>query len=147
MLVGVLLPATAIDLAWRVVPDTLVVVGAIASVAALAIADRGALPGHLATGCAAGAVGLAAALAARGGLGLGDVKLIALGGIALGSAVATAVACAVLLAGIVALPLLLLRGRRATLPLVPFLAAGFLVAVLGRSADVDGLLRVTAIVT
>lgn len=147
VLVGVLVPATAIDLAWRVVPDTLVVAGSAASLAVLALADPAALPAHLATGAVAGLVALLAAIAARGGLGLGDVKLIAMAGLALGPLLAAGLACALLLAGMVALPLLATRGRGATLPLVPFLAAGLLVVAIGRSADVAGLLRVTAIVT
>ena len=123
VLVGVLVPAVAIDLRWRVVPDTLIVVGALA-----ALALSGAAVPHLVAAAIGGGLALALALAARGGFGLGDVKLIALAGLALGAALPLALAVAFGLAGAAALPLLLRRGRGATLPLVPFLAVGMLTA-------------------
>lgn len=131
VLVTVLVPACAIDVAWRVVPDSLVVVGALGSLAVLALLDPGALGGHLAAAALGGAVALALAVAARGGLGLGDVKLVAMLGCALGAALPAALGLALIAAGLAALPLLLRRGRGATLPLVPFLALGALAAVGG----------------
>ena len=123
VLVGVLVPAVAIDLRWRVVPDTLIVVGALAALAA----SGAALP-HLIAAAIGGGLAFALALAARGGFGLGDVKLIALAGLALGAALPLAMAVAFGAAGVAALPLLLRRGRGATLPLAPFLALGMVVA-------------------
>jgi prepilin signal peptidase PulO-like enzyme (type II secretory pathway) len=75
-----------------------------------------------------GLIALALALVARGGFGLGDVKLIAMLGVVLGGALPLAVVVGLLVASVVAVPLLVLRGRGATLPLVPFLAVGALVA-------------------
>jgi leader peptidase (prepilin peptidase)/N-methyltransferase len=130
VLVAVLVPACAIDVAWRVVPDSLVAAGGVGSLAALALLDPGALGGHLAAAALGGAVALALAVAARGGLGLGDVKLVAMLGCALGAALPLALGVALLAAGLAALPILIARGRGATLPLVPFLALGAL-AVAG----------------
>ena len=123
VLVAVLVPAVAIDLRWRVVPDSLIVVGALA-----ALVLTGAAAAHLIAAAVGGVVALALALAARGGFGLGDVKLIALAGLVLGAALPLALAVAFGLAGVAALPLLAWRGRGATLPLVPFLAVGMLTA-------------------
>ncbi|MGI9117626.1 MAG: prepilin peptidase [Gaiellales bacterium] len=130
VLVAVLLPAAAIDLAWRVVPDTLVVLGVVAGLAVLALSAPHALGAHIAAGLLGGVAALAVALLARGGFGLGDVKVIAMTGLVLGAALPLAVVAALAAAGIASLPVLLLRGRGATLPLVPFLAAGALVACL-----------------
>lgn len=128
-LLAVLLPATAIDLAWRVVPDTLVVLGSVASLAVVAATGgASAVGGHLVAAAVGGGCALAVAIAARGGFGLGDVKLIALAGLALGPALPLAAIAALGLAGAVALPVLAVRGRGATLPLAPFLAAGILLA-------------------
>jgi len=126
VLVAVLVPACAIDVAWRVVPDSLVAAGVVGSVGVLALLDPGALGGHLAAAAIGGTAALALAIAARGGLGLGDVKLVAMLGCALGAALPAALAAALVAAGFAALPILLVRGRGATLPLVPFLALGAL---------------------
>jgi leader peptidase (prepilin peptidase)/N-methyltransferase len=134
VLVLVLVPACAIDVAWRVVPDSLLIAGALGSIAALAVLDRDALAGHLVAGVAAGLAALALAWLARGGLGLGDVKLAAMLGVALGAAAPRAVAWAILAAGLAALAVLARRGRGATVPLVPFLALGALAAITGPAA-------------
>lgn len=131
VLVAVLVPACAIDVAWRVVPDSLVVAGVLGSLAALALLDRGALAAHLALGVVAGVAALVLAGLARGGLGLGDVKLAAMLGVALGAALPRAAAWALVAAGLAALAGLARRGRGATVPLVPFLALGALAALVG----------------
>jgi len=131
VLVAVLVPACAIDVAWRVVPDSLVVAGALGSLGVLLVLERGALAEHLLAGLAGGLAALALAWLARGGLGLGDVKLVAMLGVALGAALPRAAAWAVLAAGLAALAVLARRGRGATVPLVPFLALGALAAVAG----------------
>jgi leader peptidase (prepilin peptidase)/N-methyltransferase len=125
VLLAVLLPASAIDLAWRVVPDTLIVAGALGGATVLLLTHPGAI---MLTGAVGGLIALALALVARGGFGLGDVKLIAMLGVVLGGALPLAVVVGLLVASVVAVPLLVLRGRGATLPLVPFLAVGALVA-------------------
>lgn len=128
VLLAVLLPASAIDLAWRVVPDTLIVAGALGGATVLLLTHPGAIMPHVLTGAVGGLIALALALVARGGFGLGDVKLIAMLGVVLGGALPLAVVVGLLVASVVAVPLLVLRGRGATLPLVPFLAVGALVA-------------------
>jgi Flp pilus assembly protein protease CpaA len=138
LLVAVLVPAVAIDLMWRVVPDTLVVAGALGAVGVLASAGSAHLVEHAAWGLAVGAVLLLAALAARGGLGGGDVKLGALLGLALGPAVVVAIAAAGLVGGVLAVGVLLRRGRGATLPLVPVLALGALIVLASAGLPMPG---------
>lgn len=131
ILVAVLVPATAIDVAWRVVPDSLLVAGAAATGAILLAGRPGDLVEHGIAAAAAGGGALALAVAARGGFGLGDVKLLALLGLALGGGVLPATTVAIGLAGVAGVALLIARGRGATVPLVPFLAVGALAAVVG----------------
>ncbi len=131
VLVAVLVPATAIDMAWRVVPDSLIVLGAVATGILLIAGRPGEVIAHVAAAAAAGGVALLVALASRGGLGLGDVKLLALLGFALGGAVVSAAAFAIATAAAAAVAVLPLRGRGATVPLVPFLAFGALLAAAG----------------
>ena len=134
VLLAVLLPAVAIDIAWRVVPDTLVVVGTFGALGVLALTRPDAVVSHLVMAIVVGGVALLVALVSRGGFGLGDVKLVAMFGVAIGSAVPIAVGIAFALAALVAVPVMLVRGRGATVPLVPFLAIGALVAVTGQFA-------------
>lgn len=139
VLLAVLLPATAIDIAWRVVPDTLVLTGALGGLAVVALAMPDQLVPHLVAGLLGGVGALLVAVAARGGFGLGDVKVIAMTGLVLGAALPLAVVGGLLVAGLVAVPVLLVRGRGATLPLVPFLAAGALLACLAPARTAIGL--------
>ncbi|MSO47036.1 MAG: prepilin peptidase [Thermoleophilia bacterium] len=134
VLVAVLLPAVAIDIAWRIVPDTLVVTGVVGALVVLALGRPEALVDHLLAAAIAGGLALGVALVSRGGFGLGDVKLVAMFGIAIGPSLPLAIVIGFGVAVLVALPVLLLRGRRATVPLVPFLAVGALVAVTGQLA-------------
>ena len=135
VLLAVLLPAVAIDIAWRVVPDTLVVVGALGALGVLALARPDAVASHLVMAVIVGGVALLVALVSRGGFGLGDVKLVAMVGVAIGAAVPIAVGIAFALAALAAVPVMVVRGRGATVPLVPFLAIGALVAVTGPFAS------------
>lgn len=130
VLLAVLVPATAIDIAWRVVPDTLVLAGTLGGLAVVALVMPEQLIAHLAAGLLGGAGALVVAVAARGGFGLGDVKVIAMTGAVLGAALPVALVLGLVVAGLAALPVLVVRGRGATLPLVPFLAVGALFACL-----------------
>ena len=135
VLLAVLLPAVAIDIAWRVVPDTLVVAGAVGALVVLAWSRPEVLVEHVLAGLIAGGVALGVAMVSRGGFGFGDVKLVAMFGLVIGAAVPIAIVIAFGLAVLIAIPMLVVRGRGATLPLVPFLAVGALVAVTGKVAS------------
>jgi leader peptidase (prepilin peptidase)/N-methyltransferase len=125
-----LVVVTATDLEHRIVPNRVVLpAAAVALVANLVVSPSLEWP--------LGAVGasgflLAAALAAPGGLGMGDVKLALLLGAALGRTVGVAVMIGLLAALVPALVLLARHGRQArkmALPLAPFLALGGVVAL------------------
>ena len=134
VLLGVLVPAVAIDIAWRVVPDTLVVAGGVGALVVLACFRPETLVEHALVAIVAGGLAFAVAMLSRGGFGFGDVKLVAMFGLAIGSSIPVAIMIAFALAALIALPVLAVRGRGATVPLVPFLAVGALVAVTGQVA-------------
>jgi leader peptidase (prepilin peptidase)/N-methyltransferase len=84
----------------------------------------------LVAGAAAGGFLLLAALAYPGGMGMGDVKLAAVMGLLLGSAVAPAILIA-LLSGVLVGAVVIARkgageGRKTAIPFGPFLAFGAL---------------------
>jgi len=84
-------------------------------------------------GVAAGALLLVAAVLARGGLGMGDVKLVLFLGFALGSATPAGLLIGFAAAAVYSGALLATRGRAArstAFPLAPFLALGGCIAVL-----------------
>jgi leader peptidase (prepilin peptidase) / N-methyltransferase len=134
-LLAVVVPAAAIDLDRRVIPNAVVLPGTLVAVATLALTRPQHLVEHAIAAAGAGGFLLAAALASRGGMGMGDVKLAAVMGLYLGRSVAVAMLVA-LVAGTLAGGIVVARrgldaGRKATLPLGPFLAVG---ALVGRVA-------------
>lgn len=122
-----------IDLAEHRLPNRLVVPGL--AVGVLAAAGSWATTGNpplvpVVAGIAYG--GLLFLLALGGGMGMGDVKLAAVLGLA--SPTATVAIASPLIAfvsgGVVALVVLILRGRGTRIPFGPFLLAGFACALL-----------------
>ncbi len=133
-LVLVLVPAAAIDLEHRIIPNRLTAAGALAALALGTALDPSGEPQRLLAGVAAGGFLLLAALAYPGGMGMGDVKLAGVMGLFLGVAVAPAILVA-LLAGVLAGAAIVARkgaraGRKTAVPFGPFLAFGGIVAVL-----------------
>lgn len=134
VLLAALVPVVAADLRWRIIPDV-VVAPALLAAWALAVAAGGA-PwwGPLLAAALVGGLLLVPALVRPDGMGMGDVKLAALIGAALGAVTGLLAVLAGLLAaaawgGATAMR----RGVRpsaVSLPLAPFLAAGVL-AVIG----------------
>jgi leader peptidase (prepilin peptidase) / N-methyltransferase len=133
-LVLVLVPAAAIDLEHRIIPNRLTAIGAVAALAIGTALDPSGEPQRLLAGVAAGGFLLLAALAYPGGMGMGDVKLAGVMGLFLGAAVAPAILVA-LLAGVLVGAVIVARkgaraGRKTAVPFGPFLAFGGVVAVL-----------------
>jgi leader peptidase (prepilin peptidase)/N-methyltransferase len=132
-LLAVLVVLSAIDLRWRLLPNRIVVPAtAIALVAQLAISPSG-VPGALAAGVGAAVILLLPNLLSSSAIGMGDVKLAALLGVALGPGVLAALVVGSLAMGAAAVAVLLRHGaagRQATIPLGPFLAFGAAVTVL-----------------
>jgi leader peptidase (prepilin peptidase) / N-methyltransferase len=140
-LVLVLVPVTFIDLERQIIPNKLVLVGAIAAVAIVAATEPDELPEHLIAGAAAGGFLLLAALAYPRGMGMGDVKLAAMLGLFLGASVAPAMLAA-MLAGSIAGGVIIARkgtqeGRKTKVPFGPFLALGALVGLFVGPEIVD----------
>jgi leader peptidase (prepilin peptidase)/N-methyltransferase len=144
-LVLLLVPVTFIDLDHRIIPNTLMAIGAVAAVALVAALEPDQLVEHLIAAVAAGGFLLAAALAYPAGMGMGDVKLAAVLGLFLGAAVAPAMFAA-MLAGSLVGALIIARkgareGRKTAIPFGPYLAFGGLVGVLCGDALVDWYLH------
>jgi len=130
-----------IDLEHGVIPNKVVYPAAVAALGlSVLLPDVGLL--RAAIGGAAGfAAMLVVYVAARGGMGGGDVKLAGLVGLCVGAPLlAPALLIAVISGGAFALLLLALgrRGRRDTIPFGPFLVAGALAALLWGPALLDG---------
>jgi leader peptidase (prepilin peptidase)/N-methyltransferase len=128
-----LVPIALIDLEHRIIPNRLTALGALLALGIGIALDPSGEPERLIAAAAAGGALLLAALAYPGGMGMGDVKLAAVMGLFLGSAVAPAMLVA-LLAGVLFGALVVARkgaraGRKTAVPFGPFLAFGSLVAV------------------
>ncbi len=140
-LVLLLVPAAAIDLEYRIIPNKLTATGAVLALVLGTALDPSGEPGRLIAGAAAGGFFLLAALAYPGGMGMGDVKLAAMMGLFLGAAVAPAILIA-LISGVTVGAVIVARkgqkaGRKTAVPFGPFLALGGFVAVLAGQPIVD----------
>jgi leader peptidase (prepilin peptidase)/N-methyltransferase len=140
-LVAVLLPAALIDLDHRVIPNRLLLPGAVIAVVAGTALDPGGEPERLLAGAAAGGFLLVAALAYPRGMGMGDVKLAALMGLLLGRAVGAAMLGA-LVVGVAVGAVVMARegarkGRKTAVPFGPMLGAGGLFGLFAGGAVVS----------
>jgi leader peptidase (prepilin peptidase)/N-methyltransferase len=132
--VQVLLVAIAtVDLEQRKIPNELVIALAVVAIVARAIAERSHLLGSAVSGLIVFAVALALANLARGGLGMGDVKLAAALGLVLGKVVLLALLVGSTAGAVAALAVLVRQGkagRRTTIAYGPYLALGAALAIL-----------------
>ena len=138
--VTMLAAITLTDLERRVIPNRILLAGAIACLAIAAPTDPGGLPERLAAAAIGGGLMFAVVLAYPAGMGLGDVKLVAAMGLFLGRALAPAVLIALLAGTAVGLVLIARHGRAArktAIPFGPFLAFGGVVALLVGDRLVD----------
>lgn len=146
--VCVLVPAALIDLDHRIIPNRLLLPGAVAAVVVGTLLDPGGEPGRLIAGAAAGGFLLVAALARPGGMGMGDVKLAAVMGLLLGAGVAAAMLIALVLGVLLGVVIMSRRGvsagRRTRVPFGPMLSAGGLVGVLAGASLVTWYLATFA---
>jgi prepilin signal peptidase PulO-like enzyme (type II secretory pathway) len=131
--VALLVELAAIDLERRVLPNRILLPAILVVLGAQLALDPGFYLETLACAAGAGLFLLVPSLIRRGALGMGDVKLAALLGAALGPLVATALALGLTAAGAYALLLLVTQSRavlKQEIPLGPFLAAGAILAIL-----------------
>jgi leader peptidase (prepilin peptidase)/N-methyltransferase len=138
--VTTLLAVTLTDLDRRVIPNKVLLVAAVAGALIVAIGDPASLPERGIAAAAAGGALFLVALAYPRGMGLGDVKLVAVMGLYLGRNVAPAILVALLAGTAVGLFLMARDGaqaRKRAIPFGPFLALGGVVGLLAGDQLVD----------
>jgi leader peptidase (prepilin peptidase)/N-methyltransferase len=138
--VAMLAVITLTDLDRRIIPNKALIAGAIICLAIAIPTDPGGVPERLIAGAAGGAVFFLVALAAPGGMGLGDVKLVATMGLFLGRGLAPAVLVGLLAGTVVGVAMIATQGtqaRKMTIPFGPFLALGGVVGLLAGHHLVD----------
>jgi leader peptidase (prepilin peptidase)/N-methyltransferase len=144
VLILLLVPAAAIDLEHRIIPNRITGLGAVLALVVGLALDPAGEPERLIAAVAAGGFLLVAALAYPGGMGMGDVKLAGMMGLFLGRSVAPALMIA-LVSGVVAGLVVMSRkgvkqGRKTAVPFGPFLAFGAIVAIYAGQALVEAYL-------
>ena len=135
-----LVTITVTDLERRVIPNAVLLVGAVTGLAIAAAADPGGLPERLAAAAAAGGLLFCVALAYPRGMGMGDVKLVAVMGLYLGRDVGPALLVGFGAGALVGLVMIARGGaaaRKQAIPFGPFLALGGIVGLWFGDAIVD----------
>jgi leader peptidase (prepilin peptidase)/N-methyltransferase len=138
--VAVLVAVTVTDLERRIIPNKILLAGAVAGLAIVAATDPGSLPERALAALAASGLLFAAALAYPRGMGLGDVKLAAAMGLFLGRDIGPAMLIALLAGSLVGLTMIARHGaaaRKRAIPFGPFLALGGVVALFAGEQLID----------
>jgi leader peptidase (prepilin peptidase)/N-methyltransferase len=138
--VAVLAIVTLTDLERRVIPNKVLIAGALLCLAVAVPTDPAGVSERLGAAAAAGGIFFLVALAYPQGMGLGDVKLAATMGLFLGRAVAPAILTALLAGSVVGLALIVRHGsgaRKMAIPFGPFLALGGVVGLLAGDQLID----------
>jgi leader peptidase (prepilin peptidase) / N-methyltransferase len=136
----VLVAITLTDLDLRLIPNKIVLAGALAGVGIVAAGDPSSLPERAIAAAAAGGFLFGVALAYPRGMGMGDVKLVAMMGIFLGRAIAPAVLVGFAVGALVGLAMIAQQGagaRKAAIPFGPFLALGGVIGLWFGDSIVD----------
>lgn len=132
-MVLLLVPAAAIDLEHKRIPNLITLPGCIVAIVLGLAFDASGEPARLLAGLGAGGAFLIVTLISPRGMGMGDVKLATMIGLFLGSAVIPAILIAllagVLVGGVVIARVGVSKGRKTAVPFGPFLALGALVAL------------------
>jgi leader peptidase (prepilin peptidase) / N-methyltransferase len=132
VLCALLVTVTLTDLERRVIPNGVLLAGAAIAVVMVAISDPGSLVERGIAGVAAGGALFLIALAYPRGMGMGDVKLVVVMGLYLGSAIAPAMLIGFATGAAVGIGLMARHGsaaRKQALPFGPFLALGGIVGL------------------
>jgi leader peptidase (prepilin peptidase)/N-methyltransferase len=141
VLVTFLVPIAVIDLDLKIIPNKLTAPAAVLAVALGAVLEPSYLPEQLAAGAGALIFFLLPTLIHQKGMGMGDVKLVAVLGLYLGRAVVPGIFIALILGVVVGAAVIAMRGmaegRRTKIPFGPFLAVGALIAFFVGDSIVD----------
>jgi leader peptidase (prepilin peptidase) / N-methyltransferase len=128
----VLVAITLTDLELRLIPNVLVLAGAIAALGVAAVALPSSLDTRLIAAAVAGGALFLIVLAYPQGMGMGDVKLAAMMGLYLGRAVAPALLIGFATGAVLGVALIARHGaeaRKRAVPFGPFLALGGVIAL------------------
>ncbi len=135
-----LVPVTFIDLDHRIIPNRLMLIGAVLAPVLVLFTNPDAIVEHLIAALAAGGFLLAAALARPGGMGMGDVKLAGVMGLFLGRDVGPAMLVALVAGSLVGTAIIARKGsagRKTAVPFGPFLALGGVFGLLAGASMVE----------
>ncbi|MDX6584245.1 MAG: leader peptidase (prepilin peptidase) / N-methyltransferase [Solirubrobacterales bacterium] len=127
LLCSVLVAVTLTDLELRIIPNALVLFGALAGIAVVLVFGLGELDQRAIAVAVAGGAFVLIALAYPRGMGMGDAKLVAMMAIYLGRSIAPAVLIGLLAGSILGLAMIARGGaaaRKSAVPFGPFLALG-----------------------
>ena len=141
--VALLAAVTLTDIERRVIPNAVLLVGAVIATGIVVATDPASLPERTAAAVGAGGFLMIAALIYPGGMGMGDVKLAAVMGLFLGVSVVPALFVGIALGALVGLGLILRHGsqaRKHPVPFGPFLAIGGVVGLLAGSRMIEAYL-------
>jgi leader peptidase (prepilin peptidase) / N-methyltransferase len=143
-LCAMLVIVTLTDLERGLIPNAVLLAGAVVALVIAAATDVGSLPERLAAAAGAGGFLFCVALAYPRGMGMGDVKLVAVMGLYLGRAVAPALLVGFGAGALVGLAMIARKGaaaRKQAVPFGPFLALGGVVGLWCGDALVDWYLE------
>ena len=132
VLCTVLAAVTLTDLEQRIIPNPIILAGAVTGLVVAAVFDPSSLPACIAAALGAGGFLFVVALSYPRGMGMGDVKLVAMMGIYLGGAVIPAMLVAFAAGAVVGLVMIAREGataRKRAIPFGPFLALGGVVGL------------------
>src|SRR5829696_5136347 len=136
-----LVPVALIDLDHRIIPNKLMLVGTVVSLALVLLTKPDSLTEHLIAAGGAGGFLLIAALAYPAGMGMGDVKLAGVMGLFLGRSVGPAMLVALVAGSVVGAAIIAHKGaregRKTAIPFGPYLAFGGLVGLFAGDAVVE----------
>jgi leader peptidase (prepilin peptidase)/N-methyltransferase len=145
LLVAIVVPVTLIDLEHRIIPNRITLPAAVAALAIGLATQPAGVPEQLLAGAAAGGFLLVFVVAYPRGMGMGDVKLVAVLGLLLGTSVAVALLVGVLAGTLLGAAIIaragVAAGRKTAVPFGPFLALGAVVAMLAGPAVVHWYLH------
>lgn len=142
--VALLAAITLTDLERRVIPNAILLVGALIATVIVAATDPSSLPERIVAAAGAGGFLLLAALIHPRGMGMGDVKLAAVMGLFLGASIVPALFVGIALGALAGFGLILRYGpgaRKHGVPFGPFLAVGGVVGLLAGSQMIDAYLN------
>ncbi len=139
-----LVAITFIDLDHFIIPDRIVLPGAVVGLVASVALEPGRWWEYVVAALGAAGFLLILGLVWAGGMGMGDVKMALMMGAFLGSSTIVAIFLAFFVGGVGGVILLATRikGRKDRLPFGPYLAFGSLIAALAGSQILDLYLRV-----